>query len=210
MGLTAWHITFGTYGARLHGDPRLTVDRVRNEFNGPYVEPSAPRQSLAKAALTHPPVRLSRTQRVFLEQTIPAMCIRGGWRYDTCACAREHAHTLLRADAVIHGKHIRHWLKRWLTEALDREFGRRPGDGAWWAEGGSNRVVHDDDYLRTVTEYIDAQRTVRRGADAAAVAEAEEEEGQEEDIGPTRPGSLVRRGTDIGPTRPGSLGRDCS
>lgn len=181
MGVTAWHITFGTCGTRLHGDPRLTVDRVRNKFNGPYVEPSVPRESFARAILTNPPVRLSHAQRVFVERAIPAACARGGRRYDTCAYAPDHAHTLLRADGPIHGKRIRQWLKRWLSEALDAEFGRRIGDGAWWAKGGSNRVVHDDDDLRAVIAYIDAQRSIRR--------EAEEEE---KDSGPTRPGSLGR------------------
>ena len=58
MGLTAWDITFGTYGARLHGDPRLTVDRIHNEFNGPYVEPSAPRHALATHRLAMAPPAL--------------------------------------------------------------------------------------------------------------------------------------------------------
>ncbi|MCH8164939.1 MAG: hypothetical protein IH889_04955 [Planctomycetes bacterium] len=29
-GPLAYHITFGTYGTRLHGDPRGTVDRTLN------------------------------------------------------------------------------------------------------------------------------------------------------------------------------------
>lgn len=180
MGLTAWHITFGTYATRLHGDPRLTVDRDHNQRHGPFVEPSPARQSIATAILSHAPVRLTRPQRVFVEHTIPSVCIRGGWRYDTCACPSDHAHTLLRADDRIHGKRIRHWLKWWLSESLNKEFGLQPGDGAWWAEGGSTKVVHDDDYLRTVTAYIDAQRTTRRHSE------------NERTSGPTGPGSLGR------------------
>ena len=30
--LITWHITFGTYGARLHGDERPTVDRNHNHL----------------------------------------------------------------------------------------------------------------------------------------------------------------------------------
>ena len=178
MATTAWHITFGTYAARLHGDPRLTVDRDHNRIHEPFVEASAARREVASQMLTHVPVKLTRAQRVFVEHTIPALCIRGGWRYDTCAAAPDHTHTLLRVPESVHGKRIRRWLKRWLTVALDHEFGRQPGDGAWWAEGGSTKVVHDDGYLRTVIAYIDAQRTTRRAAENARSS------------GPTRPGSL--------------------
>ncbi|NLG42978.1 MAG: hypothetical protein GX547_07015 [Phycisphaerae bacterium] len=34
----AYHITFGTYGMRLHGDERETVHRRRNQFGEPFVE----------------------------------------------------------------------------------------------------------------------------------------------------------------------------
>jgi hypothetical protein len=33
----AYHITFGTYGTRLHGDPRGTVDRSMNRPGDPII-----------------------------------------------------------------------------------------------------------------------------------------------------------------------------
>jgi hypothetical protein len=38
-GLTTWHITWGTYGARLHGGDRPTVNRYHNKPGEPYVGP---------------------------------------------------------------------------------------------------------------------------------------------------------------------------
>jgi hypothetical protein len=33
----AYHITFGTYGTRLHGDERGTVERAHNVYGEPIV-----------------------------------------------------------------------------------------------------------------------------------------------------------------------------
>src|SRR5438876_12296826 len=37
MNLLAYHITWGTYGTRLHGDPRKTVDRQHNAYGEPIL-----------------------------------------------------------------------------------------------------------------------------------------------------------------------------
>ena len=37
MTVLAFHITWGTYGTRLHGDPRGTVDRNHNHFGDPVL-----------------------------------------------------------------------------------------------------------------------------------------------------------------------------
>src|SRR5688500_18791040 len=37
MNLLAYHITWGTYGTRLHGDPRKTVDRLHNQYGDPVL-----------------------------------------------------------------------------------------------------------------------------------------------------------------------------
>ena len=52
-------------------------------------------------------------------------------------------------------------MKRWLSQALNDRFGRR----IWWAEGGSNRVVHDETYLQNVHRYVRGQG-IREGDDS--------------------------------------------
>jgi hypothetical protein len=37
MKVIAYHITWGTYGTRLHGDPRGTVDREHNQRGSPIL-----------------------------------------------------------------------------------------------------------------------------------------------------------------------------
>ena len=154
--MTVWHITFGTYGTRLHGDDRPTVDREHNEFCTPYVAEDSVRWVAERHRMVAPPVLLTREQRLFVAATIPALCERGRWEYLTCAAAPNHVHVLLGADPRVHGKRIRPWLKRWLTAALDSRWqaAKRLDGMSWWAEGGSNRAVKTRDYIEDATRYI--------------------------------------------------------
>lgn len=149
----AWHITFGTYATRLHCDPRPTVDRRHNTPGTPFPAPDPQRQQSPAA----PPLLLTREQCQHIETVVPTLCARGGWAYRTCAAAPNHVHTLLDAPQNIHGKQVRHWLKRWLTQSLTAAFG--PPPKRWWAEGGSTKPVTDPQYLRNAADYINRQRT---------------------------------------------------
>lgn len=165
-----WHITFGTYAARLHNDPRPTVDRRHNIPGTPFPPPDPTRQ----VPPTEQPLYLTYAQCIHIEKTIPQLCKRGGWTYRTCAAPNEptepgrvgpahtpgnadHVHTLLDAPAHIHGKQVRHWLKRWLTQSLTQTFGPPPKQ--WWADAGSTKPVLDTTYLLNATNYIHKQRT---------------------------------------------------
>lgn len=151
----AYHITFGTYGTRLHGDDRGTVCRERNQPGDPIIGNNADWQRIERSKLRFDPVTMSRDQRVAVETAIPKICVRGGWTLQIAACQTDHVHVLLAASAD--GKAIRRWLKRWLGEALSEAW-PLPEGASWWAEGGSVKWVWDDDYLHNVFEYIAEQR----------------------------------------------------
>lgn len=161
-GWTTWHITWGTYGGRLHGSDRPTVDREHNELNEEFVDRNERREQFERGRMRGKAVFLTQTQRERIEAIIPELCIRGGWRLRVCAAGFEgdHVHVLLDAPRAVHGKQIRQFLKRWVTQALDASWGK-PDGGSWWAEGGSTRAVKDMNYLRNATRYIHRQRTTR-------------------------------------------------
>lgn len=141
---TAWHITVGTYGLRLHGGDESTVDRQHNRRGEPFITGQPWRAEIERNLMGGGPVRLTHAQRELIERLLPAICERGGWRHHAGAAPPppddDHFHILLDADPSVHGKSIRRWLKRWLSEALDEEFGR-PEGGCWWVECGSTRPV---------------------------------------------------------------------
>lgn len=108
-------------------------------------------------------VLLTFEQRAFVEAIVPTICERGGWQHRICAAPappdNTHIHVLCDADRSLHGKQIRHWHKRWLTEAMDTRWGRPAAAGSWWGEGGSTKPVTDEAYLLNVFLYIQRQRS---------------------------------------------------
>lgn len=159
VNLTTWHITWGTYGTRLHGGFRATVDLQHNELNQPFVEENKQRKDYEIKIMRGEPVYLNKEQRLLVESTIIDLCKRGGWQLRTCAAGVEgdHIHVLLDIDPAIHGEKVRRLLKRWLTQALNENF-KQPKSGKWWAIEGSNKVVDTDEYLNRAFPYIEKQR----------------------------------------------------
>jgi len=151
----AYHITFGTYGTRLHGDPRGTVDRRRNRPGEPIIGRQEAWQRVEARKLKHPPILLSVPQRRHAELAVPGLCRRGRWRLIEAACGVDHMHVVLSAGQE--AKAIRRWLKRWLGEALSARWPLPPGQ-SWWAKSGSIKWVWNRSYLHSVVDYVARQR----------------------------------------------------
>ena len=130
----AFHITFGTYGTRLHGDARGTVHRAHNQFGEPIIGADAEWEADEAAVLKYPPVILTDEQRTLVESMIPTVCDRGGWKLHVCAARDDHVHALLSTPSE--GVTVRRLLKRWLSDSMSERWPQQPGQ-AWWAECGS-------------------------------------------------------------------------
>ena len=123
----AYHITFGTYGTRLHGDQRGTIHHQLNKPGDPIIGRNEDWHRLNSSQMKFSSVHLSLIQRQFVEKMSPDICGRGGWQHHICACASDHIHVLHVANRV--SKVVRRWYKYWLSQKLsDRwplEQGRR-------------------------------------------------------------------------------------
>ncbi len=151
----AYHITFGTYGMRLHGDKRLTVDLENNMPGAPYVTENSKRKRFERGLMLSLPIWLSRHQQRFIEETVPRICERGGWTCHAVAAGPDHVHVLLTADAE--GKAVRRLLKRWLGQALSERWPGKAERG-WWAEGGSVKYVWNERQFESAGNYVVRQR----------------------------------------------------
>ena len=152
----AYHITFGTYGTRLHGDERGTVDRRHNTPGNPVLGSTESWQNKEQQLLKNLQIVLTHEQCTFTETSLPDICRRGDWTYHIAAAQEDHVHVLLESNRE--GKAVRRWLKSWLSEALSHRWplGERQ---RWWAVGGSVKYVWDADYFDRVFDYIQRQRT---------------------------------------------------
>ena len=155
---TTWHITFGTYGTRLHGDIRPTVDRNHNRVGTPFLTPDSRRRALEHESLKFDSVYLTREQCLEAQARLPEICSRGGWTLRVCSASSDHVHLVLDIVPEVHGEKARRLIKRWLGEALTARWPRAKG-ASWWAEEGSNKAVKDEEYLNNAYEYVLGQRT---------------------------------------------------
>lgn len=158
---TPWHITFGTYGTRLHGDRRPTVDLEHNEYGTPFVPRNDLRRQREEESLIAEPVRLTPDQRELIERLIPEICQRGGWKLHAAAAQPDHVHVVCGIRSEIHGDKVQRLLKRWLTEALNEKWpdSYRP---RWWAVQGSNKAIKEESYLKNAIAYVERQRATSR------------------------------------------------
>jgi hypothetical protein len=67
---TTWHITFGTYGTRLHGSGRATVDKRHNQLNEAFLSQNSDREDSDRGRMKFPQRYLALPQRVFAEVEI--------------------------------------------------------------------------------------------------------------------------------------------
>ncbi|MGH7177142.1 MAG: hypothetical protein ACREJC_07175, partial [Tepidisphaeraceae bacterium] len=162
-----------TYGTRLHGDPRGTVDRKHNEFGSPILGYDQHRWEREKSLLKFPPVVLTREEMLIVESIIPWICERGSWKYITCAAGPDHVHVIVRSPRD--PETIRRLMKRWLGQELSKRLNKepnrpqsgtpepdRPQSGTtWWAECGSIKWIDNERYLKNATEYVTRQRATR-------------------------------------------------
>jgi REP element-mobilizing transposase RayT len=156
--LTPWHITFGTYGARLHGDNRPTVDREHNQLDTPFLSRDHYREEYERGRLRFPPRYFTTEQRSFIESELPNICHCGGWGYRICAAGPDHVHLLCDVIADVHGEKVRRLVKRWLGQELAKHW-PLPSGATWWAEEGSNIAIANEEYLNNCFIYIRDQRT---------------------------------------------------
>jgi REP element-mobilizing transposase RayT len=154
----AYHLTWGTYGTRLHGDPRGTVDREMNRFGDPIIDRDTEWESQETALLRFPRRILTIEQRVFIESQFEGICARGSWKPIGIAAATDHVHAILTASAE--GKAIRKWLKRWISEAMNTKWSLQ-SEEVWWAECGSIKWIWTEDYLDRAVEYVTRQRATK-------------------------------------------------
>jgi REP element-mobilizing transposase RayT len=156
MRVLAYHITWGTYGTRLHGDRRGTVDREHNELNTPVLGYDEHRWEQSRENLKYPPIRMTREQMLFIQEMIPKLCERGYWKHLADAAGPDHVHAVLTSEH--NPETIRRLLKRWLTQELMKRWALVGEDRTYWAECGSIRWIGDDDYLTNAVKYVADQR----------------------------------------------------
>jgi hypothetical protein len=158
MKVLAYHITWGTYGTRLHGGPRGTVDRKHNQYKEPILKYDEHRWEREKSNLKFAPVVFTCDQMLIVESLLPEICKQGFWTHRTDAVGPDHVHEILTSPHD--PRTIRRLFKRFLGQALSKRIHPLPNGATWWAECGSIRWIFEEDgnYLDNAIGYVTRQR----------------------------------------------------
>lgn len=147
----AYLITFTTYGTRLHGDPRGSVDRRHNLVGTPLLAPSPVRQAAALAKLNFAPCVLDAPARRVVDETIREVCAHKHWKLLALNVRTNHVHLLVAANAEPGAvmASIKAWATRRLTEA-----GLIPPGRSVWTTGGSKRRLWRERDVEIAWDYV--------------------------------------------------------
>lgn len=148
----AYHITWGTYGARLPGSSKPYVDRGHNEYETPLPKPDPAREQAARDRMRGEPVALTLEQRQETERALEDVARRYNWTIHTKAAQSDHVHVVI--TAIRDGEQLRDALKACACRALNKKFGAQQ----WWAEKGSCRYLWERSYFINAKNYVEGQR----------------------------------------------------
>jgi REP element-mobilizing transposase RayT len=147
-----FHITWGTYGTRLHGSAKPHVDNDHNEYGTPFPPRDSQREQESRDRMKFDPVYLTPEQRKLVEKAIREIAKKYGWTIHALAVQSDHVHVVL--TAMREGEKLRDALKAVASRALNIQFGEK----TWWAEKGSAKYLWELSYFHNAVGYVSGQR----------------------------------------------------
>ena len=154
----AYFLTFGTYGSRLHGDARGTVDRNHRVLGEDPLPRDDFRRGFELRGMKGEAFSISPAARTVLERTFREVCEFRDWQLMALNIRTEHIHAVVAADAS--PLSVLHTLKAYGTRAL-RARRIVGADSQVWARHGSTEYAWNEDDVAAVVEYT----LNRQGAD---------------------------------------------
>jgi REP element-mobilizing transposase RayT len=147
----AFFLTFTTYGTRLHGDDRGTVDRGHNTFGSRVLRPDPGRREFTRQRLAGPPMTLGATHRQVVEAAIREVCRTRGWRLHAVHARSNHVHVV--ASASVEPEVLLTTFKAWATRRL-RDADLVTSDARVWTRHGSTRYLWTDPDVESAIFYV--------------------------------------------------------
>ena len=144
-------LTWTTYGTWLPGDERGWV----KPGNG-WQQPDPRVQQRAESRMTESACLLDLDQRKIVEQTITRHCELRGWLLHTVNCRSNHVHVVVSSTQppVIVRDQLKAWCTRMLKEHQKTNNPQQLMRQKWWTEGGSQRIIDDEDSLERAIYYV--------------------------------------------------------
>jgi REP element-mobilizing transposase RayT len=145
----AYFITFATYGVRLHGDSKGSIDRLHNSYGG-EVLPANPKQyATALRLMTAGPCALDAGERQTVLSAIVACMSHRNWNLLAVHVRSNHVHLVLQAGAS--PEKLLSYFKAYASRALNHRYGTR---ARRWSRHGSTRYLWSAADVRSAVRYV--------------------------------------------------------
>jgi hypothetical protein len=154
----AFMITWTTYGTRLQGDERGTIDDDTNQRGARKVPPSPRYENLRRSQMSEPEFRLDAKCRGAVDRALSQHADFRGWRLYAKNVRTNHVHIVVGAHAA--PEELLRQFKAYATRAL-RAAGLITGRNRVWTEGGSKKWLFTATHVNEACEYV----TLRQGED---------------------------------------------
>ena len=147
----AYLITFRCYGTWLHGDEKGSVDRHRNKYGAPLIEPDLRWRRHNLRQLKGEPVGLNKRQRTVVTAAIKETCVFRKWLIRAGNVRSNHCHVVVTTDCG--PSKVLNALKGNATREL-RQAGHWKQIDSPWADGGSKRYLWTEEQMRRAIDYV--------------------------------------------------------
>ena len=144
-------ITFTTYGTRLHGDERGSVDKLTAIPGTPHLPPHAGRNEVAKSVMNGPSVVLGARERSNVDSSIRQLAGRKNWNLHALNVRTNHLHAVVSSERP--PETVMQGMKAWATRGLIAAD-LRTSDERLWTRHGSTRWLKDDAALQAAIDYV--------------------------------------------------------
>lgn len=147
----AYFITWTTYGTRLHGDERGTVDRKHNLYGHPLLPSDNSRRASERHELDGDPIMLTQQQRAAIDAAIREHADFKGWRFWALNVRTNHVHVVSSANEP--PEKIMNAFKAYATRRLRAKSLVEP-DAKVWTRHGSTPYLWDGAGSQQAIDYV--------------------------------------------------------
>jgi REP element-mobilizing transposase RayT len=144
-------ITFSTYGSRLHGDARGSVDPKHNQPGTPVIENRPGLERFERAAMTQPPYLLDDQRREIVLDAIIRVCAFREWQLFAVHARSNHVHVVVNADRLPEA--VARDFKEYSSRALNRA-GLDPPERKRWTRHSSMRFLPNPEVCERAIRYV--------------------------------------------------------
>jgi REP element-mobilizing transposase RayT len=152
----AYFITFSTYGTRLHGSDRGSVDKEHKEFGTPLLEADAVRENEERAAMEQPPYVMRAPERDIVCKAIVTLAAERGWVVLAIHVRSTHVHVVIQTEERDPGRTMSD-----LKGRASRDLNRAGFDSSqrrrWTRHGSTKHLFHEDKVEAAIHYTLDEQ-----------------------------------------------------